>query len=189
MGGSTFLLNGKSLTVKSSFRSACSSACGKDYCATVNLAKKVGSGFSWKSEDVITFPTPEPPAPPTARCTANNKYNSQQVSVCGCGSKKFPAGSTFLLNGKSLGVASSFRSACISACGKDYCATVNLAEKVGSGFSWNSGDPITLVEPATPASTPTTPEETAVAEEEEEDKETEEEKPLVCESSCETSAL
>merc|ERR1712048_912241 len=151
-----------------------------------NLAKKVGSGFSWKAKDVITFPTPPPPA---ARCTANNKYNSQQVSVCGCGSKKFPAGSTFLLNGKSLGVASSFRSACISACGKDYCATVNLAEKVGSGFSWTSGDPITLVEPATPASTPTTPEETAVAEEEEEDKETEEEKPLVCESSCETSAL
>merc|ERR1712187_122146 len=83
--GSTFFLNGKSLTVKSSFRSACSSACGEVYCATVNLAKKVGSGFSWKSKDVITFPTPEPPAPPAARCTANNKYNSQQVSVCGCG--------------------------------------------------------------------------------------------------------
>merc|ERR1712137_783531 len=84
--GSTFLLNGKSLTVASSFKSACSKSCGKDYCATVNLDKAVGSGFSWKAEDEITFPEPATPAP-VADCTANNKYNSKQVSVCGCGGK------------------------------------------------------------------------------------------------------
>merc|ERR1712087_129493 len=142
--GSTFVLNGESLTVASSFRSACSKSCGKDYCATVNLDKKVGSGFSWKAEDEITFPETE--EAPVADCTANKKYNSKQVSVCGCGAGKFPAGSTFLLNGKSLTVASSFRSACSSACGKDYCATVNLDKAVGSGFSWKAEDEITFPE-------------------------------------------
>merc|ERR1712048_137679 len=110
-----------------------------------------GSGFSWKAKDVITFPTPETPAPPAARCTANNKYNSQQVSVCGCGGKAFPAGSIFLLNGKSLTVKSSFRSACSSACGETYCATVNLAKKVGSGFPWKAKDVITFPTPPPPA--------------------------------------
>merc|ERR1712151_278307 len=113
--------------------------------------KEVGSGFSWKAEDEITFPETE--EAPVADCTTNKKYNSKQVSVCGCGAKKFPTGSTFILNGKSLTVESSFRSACSKSCGETYCATVNLDKQVGSGFSWKAGDAITLDKP-TAAPTP-----------------------------------
>jgi len=152
--GTRFMLEGKWVTVETSWNVACTMKNCEGGCATVNF--KPAQAHWWSQGSAIKFEGDTCPAgsrgPPSVTpqcCKAHRPYNNQQVDACGCNSEHFPAGTRLMLEGKWITVETSWNVACSMSNCQGGCATVNFYP--AQTHWWSQGSPIKFQGDSCPA--------------------------------------